>query len=264
MDGSDFAVKKIVTMDEEQELAVEREVAAHRAFDHPNLMPLLGFGERRSRSTRDFYFVFPLCDGSLRAEIDGSTLRDGGMSRSRMLSVLRDVLEGLAAVHARDPPFAHRDIKPENVLFLRGRAVLMDFGSMGAAHRGAETRRLAMAIQEEAAEQCTMPYRAPELWDVQTGAAVDEKVDVWSVGCLLYAMCYGYSPAECDFPHGAAAPRVVETSYLKVLAKVAYPKREEVSEGIRGILEACLQQDPRKRPSVPEVIDMVDAARATC
>eukprot|EP00975_Prorocentrum_lima_P007544 1618879-Prorocentrum_lima.AAC.1 len=63
----------------------------------------------------------------------------------------------------------------------------MDFGSLGVAQRSAETRRLAMAIQEEAAEQCTMPYRAPELWDVQTGSKVDEKVDIWALGALLYA-----------------------------------------------------------------------------
>ena len=33
--------------------------------------------------------------------------------------------------------------------------------------------------QDIAAEQSTMAYRAPELFDVKTGITLDEKVDIW-------------------------------------------------------------------------------------
>lgn len=33
--------------------------------------------------------------------------------------------------------------------------------------------------QDIAAERSTMPYRAPELFDVKTGTTLDEKVDIW-------------------------------------------------------------------------------------
>jgi hypothetical protein len=33
--------------------------------------------------------------------------------------------------------------------------------------------------QDIAAEQSTMAYRAPELFDVKTGVTLDEKVDIW-------------------------------------------------------------------------------------
>ena len=36
-----------------------------------------------------------------------------------------------------------------------------------------------MPMQDIAAEQSTMAYRAPELFDVKTGIALDEKVDIW-------------------------------------------------------------------------------------
>lgn len=32
---------------------------------------------------------------------------------------------------------------------------------------------------------CTAPYKAPELFDVPSQCTVDERVDVWSLGCLL-------------------------------------------------------------------------------
>lgn len=52
---------------------------------------------------------------------------------------------------------------------------------------------------------------------------------VWALGCLLFAMMFGYSPFECDFPDGAARPRVVECSYLRVIGRVPFPARHPYS-----------------------------------
>ena len=34
-------------------------------------------------------------------------------------------------------------------------------------------------------------YRAPELFDVQSSCVLDERTDMWSLGCLLFAMAFG-------------------------------------------------------------------------
>lgn len=34
-------------------------------------------------------------------------------------------------------------------------------------------------VQDIAAERCTMPYRSPELFNVENGHRLDEKVDIW-------------------------------------------------------------------------------------
>lgn len=50
---------------------------------------------------------------------------------------------------------------------------------MGRARIPIETRQQALLEQDIASEHSTMPYRAPELFDVKTGKTLDEKVDIW-------------------------------------------------------------------------------------
>ena len=57
--------------------------------------------------------------------------------------------------------------------------ILMDFGSTVKARIPIQNRNQALVQQDIAAEQSTMTYRAPELFDVKTGVTLDEKVDIW-------------------------------------------------------------------------------------
>lgn len=93
-------------------------------------------------------------------------------------------------------PYAHRDIKPANVMLADdGSPVLMDFGSTVAARMYIRTRSEALTQQDLAAEQSTMTFRAPELFDVKTGMTLDEKVDIWvsqshfSLRCKYQRFC---------------------------------------------------------------------------
>lgn len=51
------------------------------------------------------------------------------------------------------------------------------------------TRQEALLEQDVAAEHSTLPYRAPELFDVKTGSWLDEKCDVWVRSSLSVLYC---------------------------------------------------------------------------
>lgn len=46
--------------------------------------------------------------------------------------------------------------------------------------------REAMTIQDWAAQRCTISYRAPELFNVESHCIIDERTDIWVKPCILH------------------------------------------------------------------------------
>ena len=125
-------------------------------------------------------------------------------------------------------------------------------------------------IVEDAAQHTTMPYRPPELFEGGVRAGDPEldyrKVDVWSLGCTLFAMLFGASPLESEFVmsgNNMGKLRVVECSQLKVIGPV--PRPPNGSEAARWysastlqLVEFMLTQDRQQRPELPEVMRRVE------
>merc|ERR1719440_1955985 len=168
------------------------------------------------------------------------------------------VLQGILQFHTDSPPWAHRDIKPANVLLgLGDEPVLMDFGSTALARKKITSRTEALLLQEDAAQNCSMPYRAPELFDVPSDATIDERTDVFSLGATLYAMGYYYSPLECRFKGNEQT--VVECSHLTVIGGAQFPTDTYYSAGFVQLIQWMLTVDPVKRPTVHQVLAKVNS-----
>ncbi|KAL0954302.1 hypothetical protein HGRIS_003303 [Hohenbuehelia grisea] len=151
-------------------------------------------------------------------------------------------------------PYAHRDLKPGNVMISdEGQPILMDFGSTIKARIAIENRSQALLQQDIAAEQSTMAYRAPELFDVKTGQTLDEKVDIWSLGCTLFALAYSHSPFEntqTTEQGGSIAMAVLNAQYKH--PQSAY------SQGLKDLIDSMLKANPADRPDIDQVIETTD------
>lgn len=148
-------------------------------------------------------------------------------------------------------PYAHRDLKPGNVMIADdGTPILMDFGSCMNARIPIESRSQALLQQDIAAEHSTMAYRAPELFDVKTGITLDEKVDIWSLGCVLFALAYLHSPFEntqTTEQGGSIAMAVLNAQYKHPASNY--------SQGLKTLIDTMLKANPQERPDIHQVLD---------
>jgi len=79
----------------------------------------------------------------------------------------------------------HRDIKPENIMLsVTGELKIIDFGLSKQQVGGQKLKTIAG----------TPYYMAPEMLD--GNVPYDSKVDIWSLGVLLYVFMCGYLPFQ--------------------------------------------------------------------
>ncbi|KAK7206084.1 kinase-like domain-containing protein [Myxozyma melibiosi] len=163
-----------------------------------------------------------------------------------------------SAADTRIVAYAHRDIKPANIMLSQtGVPVLMDLGSCMRARIDVSSRGQALEIQDNAAEHCTMPYRAPELFDVKTNTILDEGVDIWSLGCTYFAMLYCSSPFELQTAETGAS-----LSLAIINGTFRFPDAPKYSEPTKEIIRACLTVEPSQRPDIDKVISLIESSLA--
>ena len=155
-----------------------REMGIAASLDHPLIVPLIDSG-----SVGDLlYYVMPYLEGeSLSRCLD----RQQRLQLDEAVRITRDVAEALGYAHRHG--ILHRDVKPENVLLAGGRALIADFGLARAI--GAADRR---KLTSTGVIVGTVHYMSPEQLLEQHD--LDQRSDIYSLGCILYEMLTGASP----------------------------------------------------------------------
>eukprot|EP00050_Salpingoeca_kvevrii_P020257 m.96402 g.96402 ORF g.96402 m.96402 type:complete len:357 (+) comp8791_c0_seq3:97-1167(+) len=257
--GQRFALKRILCNgDREEQLAVS-ELKLHREFDHDNLLPLIEYDVLPSQErpgSQEVVGLFPLyAGGSLQERVAELAAGNRHFSEHQLLTIFKGVCLGLSQFHSHKPvALAHRDVKLGNVLLgPNDEPVLMDFGSADNARVEITDRKGALRLQDHAAEHCTMPYRAPELMEVATSCMITESTDIWSLGCLLFAMAYHQTPFEMITAYGGSLPLAIAQG------KVQFPHDDPYSQEVRDLILSMLQLDPEARPTIAELLNRVAA-----
>lgn len=192
--GNVRALKRIRIQSEEQKKQAELEMMVHRELTNKNnghIMPLLDLGFFTIGGIEELLLLYPYSQHSLRDEINERVVhvKQRPWSPTQLVNIAKGIFHGLNELHKHDPSWAHRDLKPENVMMTKdGVPQLMDFGSVSEAKVSIRSRKEALMLQETAAEHSTITFRAPELFDVPSTIDIDGRTDVWSFGCLCFAM----------------------------------------------------------------------------
>src|SRR5438445_643628 len=209
-----------------------REVDLSSNLSHPHIVPIFSAGEVDGL----FYYVMPYVEGeSLRHRL----LRDRQLPLETALHIARDVADALAFAHGQG--IIHRDIKPENILLSGEHAIVADFG-IARAISAAGSLTLTQAGQPIGSPGYMSPEQAMALGDL------DARTDLYSLGCVLFEMLAGESPAASMTERRVHNWTVLEGS--------AAMKRGDagVARAVQRAISRALAPLPDDRfPTVPDV-----------
>ena len=210
------------------------EVRTARHVSHPSVCRVWDIGEAEGQHFLSMEFV----DGENLASL---LRRIGRFPHDKAIDVSRQIAEGLAAAHTKG--LLHRDLKPANVMLDgQGQVRLTDFGLAG----------LAEALSGEDVRSGTPSYMSPEQL---AGREVSVRSDIYALGLVIYELVTGRRAFEGkSFAELARRHRDERPIDPAVLVPDLDPAVE------RTIL-ACLEKEPRKRPSSALVVAAMLAGR---
>jgi predicted Ser/Thr protein kinase len=241
--GEAFALKVLLAGqadNQEFRRRFERESRYASELNHPNIVRVHDFGESNGQA----FMIMEYVPGrDLTAELAG-----GPLTPERTIEILEQVASALDAVH--ETGLYHRDVKPANVLVAEDaeggglRCRLTDFGLSKQPDQDSSPLTSAGFFVG------TCQYVAPEQILAKD---LDHRVDVYSLGCLLYECLAGEPPFS--------RPREEHVLYAHI--QDPPPKltavRPELPEAIDAVIEKALAKDPDGR--YPSCGELVDAAR---
>jgi serine/threonine-protein kinase len=187
-----------------------REIRVTARLQHPHILTVLDSGETAER----LWFTMPFVEGeSLR----GRLARERQLPIREALRITLDAAEALEYAHLHG--VIHRDVKPENLLLTADRSTLVaDFG-LARSYTGEGE-----GLTEAGLALGTPVYMSPEQ---ATGAELDERSDVYSLGCVLYEMVAGEPPFSAYSPAAMLARKLAEPAPSLRVVRDSLPKALE-------------------------------------
>ena len=220
--GRTVALKRTLRYGVADLLRFKREFRAIERFAHPNLVRLYELGS----DDEGLYYTMEVIEGS-----DLATWCRGGDRASRLSSVLPQLMDALAFLHARG--VIHCDLKPSNVLVDTSDTLkLLDFGVLAELSRA-----------HESVVAGTPAYMAPERI---RGEPATPATDAYALGCTMFEILAGRTPFV-----GSTA------SVMEAHAKSPPPRVSELDPStppdLDELCHALLAKDPADRPSLAQI-----------
>jgi len=209
------------------------EARAVASISDPGIVQVFDFG---IHSDGCAYIVMELLEGE---PLDARLRRHGRLSPLDAVRLIRQAADSLAAVHARG--IIHRDLKPENLFAVGDPAVtggerlkILDFGIAKLTVDDPATSRTRTGLLIG-----TPIYMSPE--QCRCAGDIDARSDIYSLGCVLFALVTGRPPFLDDSSGELIAAHLREPPPSVTELVPAVPRE------LDDVIQRCLAKRPADR-----------------
>lgn len=208
-----------------------REARAAAGINHPNVVTIHAVSEHHGLP----YLVMEFVSGMTLAD---RIHRQTPLPTPDILRLCVQITDGLAAAHKKG--IIHRDVKPANIMLEDGleRVKITDFGLARVAMENSDLTSFGDMVG-------TPAFMSPEQVD---GLSLDARSDLFSLGCVIYAMVAGKSPFRSG--NALATARRVITVPHQSLREIS----PDVPTYLVDITDRLLQKQPADRYESAEAL----------
>eukprot|EP00963_Diacronema_lutheri_P001023 scaffold64_cov338-Pavlova_lutheri.AAC.81 len=220
-----------------------REYNIHKALHHPNIVQLLDIFEIDADT---FGTILEYCEGG---DLDNYLKKFGTVSEKESRAIAYQLLNALCYIQQPEHRVIHYDLKPANILFDQtGQLKITDFGLSKVQEHG-----LGSMFELTSQGAGTYWYLPPECFETGPNPAlISSKVDVWSVGIILYQILFGKRP----FGHEYSQEKILrEDAVRKEAHHLEFPQRPSLSQDCKQFIQACLTYKQSARPDVRALLN---------
>ncbi|XP_010942305.1 rust resistance kinase Lr10 isoform X2 [Elaeis guineensis] len=230
------------------------EVSTIGRIHHTNVVQLIGFCFEGSNRALVYEFM---SNGSLDKYIYSQEGSAETLSWEKMHDIALGIARGIEYLHRGcDMQILHFDIKPHNILLDdKFNPKVSDFG-LAKLHPIEESKVSVTAVRG------TIGYMAPELFYKKVGE-ISYKSDVYSFGMLLMEMAGRRKNLN---PHAPRSSQIYFPSWIydqldqgrDLEMEDATHDEKEIAKKLLMIALQCIQMNPADRPSMSQVVEMLE------
>ncbi|XP_025190635.1 serine/threonine-protein kinase mph1-like [Melanaphis sacchari] len=154
-----------------------------------------------------------------------------------------------------DKGVIHSDLKPANFLLVSGRLKLIDFGIASKIHGD-------MTSVLKDVTTGTWNYMSPEC--IRSGGSnfqghkINQKSDVWSLGCILYSLIYGKTPYSHLTNTWQKLQAIAESTQNISFSSHSKTFTQGIPPVLMQTMKLCLIKDVKARPNVVDLLKLIE------
>ena len=229
--------------------------------NEPNIVHIIDYYSTSSQTANIYFILLEYFDkGTLYDQMIKNHKDKTPFTEAQIYKIIYGIAIGIKSIH--NNKYAHRDIRPENILIGNNDTMkICDFGSAtNKLYDVINHNNRSDAIIDTIRSTC-IHFRAPEQFELYMGYGINEKVDIYALGIILYMLLINYVPIS-------ATNGTTNNSYFMYYNEGVIGKKSNallhneikkiINPFLYELMKNMLKENPKERLSINEVIDYMN------